>query len=111
LKERCDAFNSFLGILGKSTVQFEVFNLYSGGLRQAIDSLYVYIEHELQQARLGSALNDVRKSISDMKANATRQIADYQRELLTSEKEVINAEKKLNRTKEQLDRLNHLKKK
>lgn len=63
----------------------------------------------MQQAKQQLALNDIRRSLSEVKVDAQKRLSDYQREILNAEKEVVNAEKKLAKTKEQLEKHLHWK--
>jgi chromosome segregation ATPase len=65
---------------------------------------YIQLLQELQQAKQQLTLNDIRRSLSEVKADAVKRLSDYQKEILNAEKEVTNAEKKLSKTKEQLEK-------
>ena len=104
VQDRSNAYNSFLNNAGKSTIHSEIFQLAQGSTRHALDSLYVYIEQELQQARQYSSLSNIKKSVMDTRMTAARHLTDYQREVADMQKEVSISEKKLSKSKEQLER-------
>jgi hypothetical protein len=104
MQERMQAYTQFLNTLSKVKSSFEVFHYCSGSLRQALDSFFLFIEQELQQARQQITLNDIRRTLSEVKVDAQKRLVDYQKEIINAEKEVTNAEKKLIRTKEQLEK-------
>jgi hypothetical protein len=49
-------------------------------------------------------LNDIRKSLSEVKVDAQKRLTDYQKEIINADREVVNAEKKLSKTKESLEK-------
>ena len=104
LQERTQAFSVFLSSLSKARSSFEVFQYADGSLRQALDALFVFIEQELQQARLQQTLGDLRRKMSEVKVDAQKRMTDYQREVADADKDVAAAEKKLGKSKAALDK-------
>jgi vancomycin resistance protein YoaR len=56
LQERTQSYATFLAAQGKYKPSFEIFQYCEGTLRQALDALFVFLEQELQQARLQQTL-------------------------------------------------------
>lgn len=104
LSERMHSYQNFLNNLAKSRASFESFQYCDGTLRQALDSLFVYVEQELQQARQQQTMSDVRRTLNEVRSDASKRLSDYQRELQNTEKEVVTVEKKLTKSKEQYDK-------
>jgi hypothetical protein len=104
LQERMQSFNSFVNTVSKARPSFEAFQFADGSLRQGLDSLFVYMEQELQQGRLQSSLTDVRKAISELARDAARKLGDYQKEAVNAEKEIVTAERKLMKSKDALEK-------
>lgn len=104
LQERMQSFNLFLSALSKARGSFDVFQYSEGSLRQALDALFVFIEQELQQARLQQMLGDLRRKMSEVKVDAQKRLTDYQREVQDADKDVASAEKKLSKSKAQLEK-------
>jgi len=104
LQERMKAFSDFGATLLKARGSFEVFQYSDGSLRQALDALFVFIEQELQQARLQQVLGDLRRKMSEVKVDAQKRMIDYEREVAEADKEVAAAEKKLLKSKSHLEK-------
>lgn len=104
LQERMGAFSAFLNTLSKARSSFDIFQYAEGSLRQALDALFVFIEQELQQARLQQMLGDLRRKMSEVKVDAQKRLTDYQREVQEAERDVGVAEKKLAKSKAQLEK-------
>eukprot|EP01035_Chromulina_nebulosa_P020475 gene20475-26565_t len=104
LTERVQAYQQFFNTLSKAKASFDVFQHCEGSLRQSLDSFYLFVEQELQQARQQISLSDIRRSLSEMKVEAQKKLNDYMKEIANAEKDVNNCEKKLLKSKEQLDK-------
>ena len=74
-------------------------------MRQAYDSLYVFVEQELQQARQHLVMGTVRKQLTEIKVDAQKRLGDYKREVANTDKEVQNAEARVVKAKQTLMRL------
>jgi vacuolar-type H+-ATPase subunit I/STV1 len=77
LEERVGAFQKYFDTIQKSRNSIEVFSDMDGTIRQALDTLYVYIEQELSQARQQIALNDLKRLVSESKVDAHRRSNNY----------------------------------
>ena len=98
------AYQSFLTSMNKTRSSFEIFQSCNGTTRQVLDSFFVYVEQEQEQARQQTALTDIRRNLTEIKIDAQKRIADYQKEVYSAEKDVNTAEKKLQKSKEYYDR-------
>jgi hypothetical protein len=105
LQERIQAHERFLGGFSKTSSIFEHLQSCDGSMRQAYDSLYVFIEQELQQARQQLVMGTVRKQLTEIKVNTQKRLNDYHREVANGEKEVQNAEARVAKAKQALARL------
>ena len=102
--DRMVGFNSMHTTLAKANTSYELLENVEGTLKVALDSLFVYTEQEMLQYKQHVFLGDLRKSLSEIRADAQRRIGDYQKEINAVEKEVHSAEKKLNKSKEALEK-------
>lgn len=102
--DRMSGYTSLNSALLKSTSSYELLETVDGTLKVALDSLFVFTDQEIQQSRQHVFLGDLKKSLNEMRSDATRRITDYQKEIATAEKEVTLAEKRLAKTKEALER-------
>mmetsp|Transcript_3854 Transcript_3854/g.6528 ORF Transcript_3854/g.6528 Transcript_3854/m.6528 type:complete len:371 (-) Transcript_3854:1395-2507(-) len=105
LEERLFAFNKFLDSLSKTRMSFDAFQSSEGSLRQALDALFVFIEQELQQARQQLSLGDLKKDLTETKAEAARKAHEYQREVMAAQADVVAAEKALQKSKDTVRKL------
>ena len=105
LQERIQAHERFLGGFSKTSSIFEHLQSCDGSMRQAYDSLYVFVEQELQQARQQLVMGTVRKQLTEIKVDAQKRLNDYQREVANSDKEVQNAEARVAKAKQTLAKL------
>ncbi|KAJ1432479.1 hypothetical protein B484DRAFT_29079 [Ochromonadaceae sp. CCMP2298] len=98
--DRLNGFNAFSASRSRPP-SYELLENVGGSLRLGLDSLFVYAEQEQLQSRQQLFLSDLRKSLTQMRLDASRRVSDYQREINSAEKEVGLAEKKLHKSKEQ----------
>eukprot|EP01038_Epipyxis_sp_PR26KG_P012593 gene12593-16887_t len=104
ISERMNGLTGLNAALHKTKTGFETFDACEGSLRIALDSLFVMVDWEINQSKQQIFLGDLKKSLSEMRADATRRVNDYQKELSNADKEVSNAEKRLAKSKETLEK-------
>jgi hypothetical protein len=77
LDERVTAFQKYFDIIQKSKNSYDIFHETNGSLRQALDTLFVFVEQELQQSRQQILLNDLKRLVSEAKVDAHRKANNY----------------------------------
>lgn len=83
IEEHILAYQKYSETIQKSKNSYDIFHETNGTLRYALDTLFVYIEQELQQARQHIQLNDLKKLISDAKIDTHRKSTNYLVTILT----------------------------
>jgi hypothetical protein len=77
LEERVTAFQKYFDVIQKSKNSYDIFHETNGSLRQALDTLFVFVEQELQQTRQQILLSDLKRLVSEAKADAHRKANNY----------------------------------
>lgn len=77
LEERVEGYLKYLQMINKTRNSIEIFSHFDGTIRQALDTLYVYLEQELSHAKQQIILNDLKRLVSEAKVDSQRRSNNY----------------------------------
>lgn len=102
--ERVNAFNSYLNGLMKAKPAFDEFQYCDGTIKQALDTLYLFVDQESQQTRLQLELSSLKQELTTFRTESQWRINDYKKQINNCDKDIVNYEKKLAKSKELFDK-------
>lgn len=106
INERLAGLGAFANTITKYRGFAEAFDNNDGTLKISIEPFCQYLDQEIQQSKQQIFLGDLKRSLTEMRNDASRRITEYTREIANVEQDLCNCEKKIAKLKKEQEKNN-----